>query len=177
MRSFQGKTRSVVIEFGFMPTLVQMAHLAPAFGQARRELSRVNVGMARITALLWKDKQDFSGELSCGQACMAIAARRCEMRAAQDKRRVLMRGQREARGRKSLDDVATFAASLVRAPRELAAMFIAMAIAAELMCQFLFEIAARMAFFTGHASMLAAQREIRQIMIKCAAAYAFPSLG
>lgn len=72
-----------------------------------------------------------------------------------------MLGQREARGRKSLDGVATLAASLVRAPGELPAMFIAMAIAAELMRQFLFEIAARVAFFTGHAGVAAAQGEIR----------------
>lgn len=96
MRSFKGKTSSVVIEFGSLPTLVQMAHLAPAVGQPRRELSRMNVGMARTATLLWKDKQHFAGELPGVQACMAIAARRREMRTSQSKRRILMLGQSEA---------------------------------------------------------------------------------
>lgn len=56
-------------------------------------------------------------------------------------------------------------------------MFIAMAIAAELMRQVLFEIAARMAFFTGHAGVPSAQREIGQIMVERAAPNAFPTLG
>lgn len=73
--------------------------------------------------------------------------------------------------------MAAFTTAFIDTPRELAGVRISMAIAAELVRQLFFEIAAGMAFLARRVLMPAPQREIRQIMIESAAANIFPVLG
>ena len=88
-----------------------------------------------------------------------------------------MLGQREARRHESFDGVTAFTAAFISAPRKLARMHVFMTIAAGLMRNFLFEVAARMALLARERAMLAAQRKIRHVMIKNAAANEIPSFG
>lgn len=67
-----------------------------------------------------------------------------------------MLGQREARRHESFDRVATFATAFICAPSKLSRVRILMAIAAGLMRNFLFEVAASMALLTREVAMFAA---------------------
>lgn len=175
MRANQREARGVVIEPGFMPIFVAMANIAIAFCQPRRKLPGMNILMARRAALIRKNEQQFAGKLSGLLAKMADAARRGKMAAEQRESRLLMFRQSEVRRRKPFNAVTAFAAALVSALRELPGVRVLMAIAAELMRQFLFEIPAGMAFFTEHIDMLAAQGKIRQIVIERAGWNLFPT--
>lgn len=174
MRANQREARGVVIELGFMPIFVAMANVAAAFGHACGKLSRVRILMASRATLIRKNEQQLAGKLAGLLAEMTNAAGRGEMTAEQREDRFLMSCQRELRRHETFHCMAAFAAALVNALRELPGVRILMAIAAELMRQFLFEISARVAFFTEHVDMLAAQRKIGQIMIERAGWNFFP---
>lgn len=85
-----------------------------------------------------------------------------------------MLGQSKLRRPKALDRVAAFTSPFISAPGKLARMRISMAIAAKLMRQFLFEIAAGVTLLAFDLTMLPSQREIRQIMVKCSGRNLFP---
>jgi type III secretory pathway component EscU len=73
--------------------------------------------------------------------------------------------------------VATFATALAGPSSKLAGVGVLMAISTKLMRQFLFEIAANVALLTLDAPVLAAQREVRQIVVESAGCYSFPIFG
>lgn len=64
--------------------------------------------------------------------------------------------QREARRHESFDGVTAFTAAFISAPRKLARMHVFMTIAADLVRNFLFEVAASMALLTREVAMFAA---------------------
>jgi hypothetical protein len=174
MRANQREARGVVIELGFMPAFIAMAKVATAFRQARGKLPRVHIFMASLATLVRKNEQQFAGKFSGLLAEMTDATRGGEVAAEQGENRFLMFDQCESRRHKPFDLVTALAAAFVSASHELAGVRILMAIAAELMRQLLFEVSAGVAFFTGHGAMLAAQRKICQIVIKCAGWNFFP---
>lgn len=174
MRANQREARGVVIELGFMPIFITMANIAAVFGQARGKLSRMHIRMAGRATLIRKNEQQLAGKLASLLAKMTDATGGGEMAAEQRENRFLMFCQHELRRHEAFHRMAAFAAAFVRAPCELCRVRILMAIAAELMRQFLFKISANVASFTEHFDMLAAQREIRQIMIERAGWNLFP---
>ena len=81
MCSLQSKPRFIMVEFCFMPAFLGVANLAAALFHLRRELSRVRIGMACRALLLRKHEEQLAGKCSRALSCMAIFARRRQVRA------------------------------------------------------------------------------------------------
>ncbi len=174
MRTGQGKARRVVIKLGLTPGIVEVTNLATTFRHASGKLSGVHVLMARLATLIGKYKKHFAGETARRWARVTEPARGGQVRAGQLERGFLMLGQSELRRPKSLDRVAAFTPPFISAPGKLTRVRIGMAIATELMRQFLFENAAGMTLLAFDLAMLSAQRKVRQIVIECSDRNLFP---
>jgi len=175
MRANQRKARGVMIKLGFMPIFVAMANVATAFRQTCGKLPGVHILMTGLATLIWKNKQQFAGKLSGLLAKMTDATGGGEVAAEQRENRFLMFHQCEARRHKPFNVMTALAAAFVGTSHELTGVRILMAIAADLMRQFLLKISANVTFFTERIDMPAAQRKIRQIVIECTGWNFFPS--
>ena len=133
VRAHQREARGVVIELGFMPTLIAVANIATAFRHACSKLPRMHILMAGRATLIRKNEQQFAGKLSGLLAEMTDATRGGEVTAEQRESRFLMFCQHELRRHEAFHRMAAFAAAFVNASHELAGVRILMAIAAELM--------------------------------------------
>lgn len=85
MRSNQCKARRIMIEFGLIPSFIQVANLTTAFSHAFGELSGMHILMTSLAASIWKNEKQLSSQLAGILASVTSAARYSQMRPQQSK--------------------------------------------------------------------------------------------
>lgn len=162
MAALERKIRQVMIESCLTPALETMTPIASCRRQSRRELPAMNIVMASLAALIFKNKTRHTGSVPLHRQTietergkpvaplsrMASNARRCQMTACQSELCLCMLSYGKCRRSKALDRMTSFACSPVCAVGKLAGVRIGVAVSAKLMGQRFLEIAAGVAFVT-----------------------------